>query len=97
MIRYRLRQIEALLSRLSAAVRGQPAVRPRRLRSAADVLEVLEEQVEILRAEATIGSVERARTIARLAGIARQTIETSDLAVRLEMLESVLEQRGKRP
>jgi hypothetical protein len=97
MIRYRLRQIEALLSRLSAAVRGQPRVRPGQLKSAADVLAVLEEQVEILRAETTIGSVERARTIAYLTSIARQAIETSDLALRLEMLEAVLEQRSKKP
>ena len=96
MIRYRLRQLEALLSRLSAAARGRPAVQPRQLQSAADVLDVLEEQVEALRAETGIGAVEKARAIAYLVSVARRAIETSELAARLEMLEAVLKQRSKK-
>ncbi len=96
MIRYRLRQLEALLSRLSAAARGRPAVPPRRLQTAKDVIDVLEEQVELLRTETGIGAVERARAIAYLAGQARQAIEAGELAARLEALEAVLKRRDEK-
>jgi hypothetical protein len=94
-IRYRLRQLEGLLSRLSAAATGRTTTRPRRLQTAKDVIDVLEEQMEALRSDVGIGAVEKARAIAYLAGAARKAIETGTLAARLEMLETVLNKRSK--
>src|SRR5262245_13001189 len=70
-----------------------------RLQTAADVLALLEEQVEAVRAEQEAGALEKARTIGYLAGIALKAIEAGNLAARIEMLEAVLKQRngdGKR-
>jgi hypothetical protein len=71
-----------------------PVPLPFRLKTAADVLTLLEEQVEAVRAEAEAGTLERARTIGYLAGIALKAIDTGNLAARVEMLESVLKQRN---
>src|SRR5262249_30684576 len=70
-----------------------------RLQTAADVLTVLEEQVQAVRAEQEAGTLEKARTIGYLAGISLKAIEAGNLAARIEMLEAVLKQRngdGKR-
>ena len=66
---------------------------PFRLKTAADVLALLEEQVGAVRADETLTTVERARTIGYLAGISLKAIETGDLAARLESVESVLKGR----
>jgi hypothetical protein len=76
------------LARRSSPTSRQP------LRSAADVVRLLEEQVETLRVDATITPLEQARAIGYLAGVARKAIETGNLAARLEMLERVLKQRS---
>jgi hypothetical protein len=65
-----------------------------RLKTAADVLQLLEEQVEAVRAEASAGALEKARAIGYLAGIAMRAIEAGNLAARIEMLEAVLKQRN---
>jgi hypothetical protein len=57
------------------------------------LIDLLEEQVEAIRAAPGYGTLEKARTIARLAGVARQTIESGVLAERLQALESVLKRR----
>lgn len=90
MIESRLRRMEALLSRLAAAVRGRTAPPPRPLQTAHDVLALLHEQIEALRAATWLGPVEKARAVGYLASLARQAIETHDLAVRLEKLEAAL-------
>ena len=90
MIESRLRRMEALLSRLAAVVRGRTAPPPRRLQTAQDVIDLLHEQVEALRAATWVGPVEKARAVGYLASLARQAIETHDLAVRLEKLEAAL-------
>jgi hypothetical protein len=56
----------------------------------------MEDHVAALRAETTLGSVERARAIAYLAGIARKAMEANTLAARVEILEQVLEQRKEK-
>jgi hypothetical protein len=91
MWRQRLRRLEALLDTLARAVRRQPPA-PRRLQTAQDVIDVLEEQVEVLRAAAGLRPVERSRAIGYLAGAARQAIETGSLAARLDALERILRQ-----
>jgi hypothetical protein len=81
-----LRDVHRLVDRAPA--------KPRRLQSAKDGVDLLEEQVETLRAEQGTDAVARARAIGYLAGIARVAIETGTLAARLEMLESVLAYRS---
>jgi hypothetical protein len=71
-----------------------PIPLPFRLKTAADVLHLLEEQVEAVRAETSAGALEKARTIGYLAGIALRAIEAGNLAARIEMLEAVLKQRN---
>jgi hypothetical protein len=76
-----------------------PVPLPFRLQTAADVMDLLEEQVEAVRGEQEAKTLEKARTIGYLAGIALKAIEAGNLAARLEALEAVLKQRngdGKR-
>jgi hypothetical protein len=67
------------------------------LQKAQDVIDLLEEQVEAVRAETTAGTVEKARVIGYLAGIARRAIETGSLEARLEALEAIQQQRSCKP
>ncbi|MCI0704594.1 MAG: hypothetical protein L0241_26355 [Planctomycetia bacterium] len=64
-----------------------------RLQTAQDVIDLLEEQVTLVRAETEAGTLEKARTIGFLAGIALKAIEAGNLAARIEMLERVLKSR----
>jgi len=89
MRKQRIRHLEILVERLDTAEK----LPPRRLQTAQDVIDLLEEQVEALRAEPWAGVVQKARAIGYLAGIARKAIETGNLAARLELLEAVLRQR----
>lgn len=90
MRKQRIRRLESLVEQLDAVHKPQP----RRLQTAQDVIELIHEQVEALRAERWAGAVQKARAIGYLAGIARKAIETGNLAARLEILEAVLRQRG---
>ena len=63
-------------------------------RAAQDVIDLLSDQIEAVRLEDTAGTLERARTIGFLAGIALKAIEAGNLAARLEALESVLKARN---
>ena len=65
-----------------------------RLKTAADVLQLLEEQVEAVRGDRQAGTLEKARTVGFLAGVALRAIEAGNLAARIEMLEAVLKQRN---
>ena len=95
MIQQRLRRLEDLIERLAAVLRGQPALPPRRLQTAQDVIDLLQEQVEAVRGATDAGAVEKACVIGRLAAIARQAIETGNLAVRLEALEAAQKERSQ--
>jgi hypothetical protein len=64
-----------------------------RLQTAQDVIDLLEEQVQAVRAEKEAGTLEKARTIGYLAGVALKAIEAGNLAARVEMIESVLKNR----
>ena len=66
---------------------------PFRLKTAADVLSLLEEQVGAVRADESLSTVERARTIGYLAGVSLKAIEAGDLAARLEGVEATLKGR----
>ena len=66
---------------------------PFRLKTAADVLALLEVQVGAVRSDEILATVERARTSGYLAGVSLKAIETGDLAARLESVEAVLKAR----
>jgi len=71
-----------------------PVPLPFRLKTAADVLSLLEEQVTAVRADSEAGALEKARAVGYLAGVALKAIEAGNLAARIEMLEGVLKQRN---
>lgn len=74
---------------------GQAAIPlPFRLKTAADVLALLEEQVGAVRGDSALTTVERARTVGYLAGVALRAIEAGDLAARVEAVEAIL--KGQR-
>ena len=54
-----------------------------RAKTAADVLALLNEQLDTLRQDASLGSVERAKAVGYLAGISLRAIEAGDVAARL--------------
>jgi hypothetical protein len=94
-LRTRLGQI-----RHTAACR--PDLLPRRaeqvappLRSAADVLGLLEQLVTAVRDDPWAGAAEMARAAGYLASVALKAIEFDTLASRVEMLEMVLKQRPR--
>ena len=89
MRKQRIRRLETLVEQLDTAEKPPP----RRLQTAQDVIDLLQEQVEALRAHRWAGAVQKARAIGYLAGLARKAIETGNLAARLAMLEVVLRQR----
>jgi hypothetical protein len=64
-----------------------------RLRTARDVLELLERQVDAVQNDSELGTVERARTVGFLAGVSLRAIEAGDLSARLEALELTLRKR----
>jgi hypothetical protein len=66
-----------------------------RLQTAQDVIDLLQEQVSLVRAEADVGALEKARTIGFLAGVALRAIEAGNLTARLEALERALKQRER--
>ena len=66
-----------------------------RAQTAADVLALLNEQLDTLRQDASLGSVERAKGVGSLAGIALRAIDAGDVAARLEALEAILKSRPK--
>ena len=66
---------------------------PFRLKTAADVLALLEEQVAAVRDDPEAGTLEKARCVGYLAAISLKAIEAGDLAARLEAVEAVLKAR----
>ena len=72
------------------------ALPPVRLRTAADVLAVLGQQIDAVRNDGRAGPLEKARLVGYLAGIGLKAIETGNLEARVEMLEAVLKQRREK-
>jgi hypothetical protein len=66
-----------------------------RLQTAQDVIDLLQEQVSLVREEKDAGILEKARTIGFLAGVALRAIEAGNLTARLEALELALKQRER--
>jgi hypothetical protein len=91
MLRTRLRRLESLLNHCNPQASGKPP--PRQLQTVQDVIDLLEEQAEAVRAEPFAGSIEKARVLAYLAGVARRTFEAGVLAERVKILEQVLKKQ----
>ena len=71
--------------------RGTPLVSDEiRIATARDVLGVIEGQVAAVLGDGELGTAERARVGATLAGVALRAIEAADLAARVEALERAL-------
>lgn len=64
-----------------------------RMKTAQDILDLLGEQVQAVREDAEAGTLEKARCIGYLCGVALKAVETSNLASRLEAMEQVLKGR----
>ena len=68
---------------------------PIRIKTAHDVLELLGEQINLVRTDPSLGTLERARTLGTLAGVTLRAVETADLEGRLAALENVLNMRKR--
>ena len=90
MRKQRIRRLETLVEQLDTAEKPPP----RRLQTAQDVIDLLQEQVEALRAETRAAAVPKARALGYLAEMARKAIETGSLAARLDALEAGLKRGG---
>ncbi len=93
MLRDQLGRLEALVKRLVKSHGGRP-LPPRRLRTAEDVIALIEEQSEALRTATALAPVDRARALAYLANVALKAIETGTLAAQLEAMEQILKHRS---
>jgi len=84
--------------RLQAAGGGTPGGTaiplPFRLRTAQDVLSLLARHVEAVEHDEDAGTLEKARTVGYLAGIALKAVEVTDLGARLAKLEQALLRKG---
>ncbi len=68
---------------------------PFRLKTAHDVLALLEEQVGAVRAAEGATPLEKARVCGFLGSIALRAIETGDLAAQVEIIQAEMKQRRK--
>jgi hypothetical protein len=66
-----------------------------RLQTARDVLALLEEQINSVRWDPAVSTLERARCIGSLAGVALRAVEAGQLEERLAALEAVLGSRER--
>ncbi len=86
------KRVEVLESRrLVRALPGEPVP----LDHPADVLALLEEQVNEVRADPCADPAERARTLGFLSSLALRAMEARDITARLEAVERVLKLREK--
>jgi hypothetical protein len=66
-----------------------------RLKTASDVLGLLEGQVAAVLADEQVGTLERARTLGYLAGVSLKAIEAGEMAARVEAVEAALKLRPR--
>ncbi len=66
-----------------------------RLQTAADVLALVEEQIAEVRNDSDAGTLEKARCVGYLAGVALKAIDAGNVAARLEALEIALKRRKR--
>jgi hypothetical protein len=90
MLKHRLQRLENFVRRCAQEATDRPAVK---LRTHEDLIDLLREQIEAIRAEPWATTLQKARAIASLARVARQVIAGDILGARIEILETVLRQR----
>ena len=90
----RLQRLEVLVNRLAAAKRRPPPAKP--LKTIHDVIELLDEQVQAVRADPNAGTLEKARLIGYLSSIAGRIIKTGELADYLQLMEELLKERPEK-
>jgi hypothetical protein len=61
-----------------------------RLRTTQDLVDLMEQQIEAVRADPAARAIEKARCLAFLAGVSLRTLEQRDLTSRIEALEAIL-------
>lgn len=66
---------------------------PYRVQTAREILGLLEEQINAVRMDPNLETIQRARCIATLAGVALRAVESGQLEERLDALEGVLKNR----
>ena len=86
-----VRRVQTLEQRMVAmrTVMATPTV----LDSPADVLALIEEQVNAVRADPTAEPTERAKTLGMLGSLALRAMDSRDITARLEAVERVLKLR----
>ena len=82
----RIEHLEVRARRVASTV-------PVDLNQPADVLDLLTEQVNALRADASIDPAERARTVGALGGVALRAMDARDILARVEAVERLLKLR----
>src|SRR5687768_17321865 len=85
------------LERRAALTRTAPPPPPLPVNSPADLVRVLAEQVNAVRADVKAGPVERARTVGMLAAVALRAIEAGETQARLDAVERALRIRPAPP
>lgn len=73
-----------------------PLPMPFRIKTAADVLDLIGEQIGAVQTEPEADTLEKARCIGYLASVALKAIEAGNIAARIETLETILSQRERR-
>jgi hypothetical protein len=63
-----------------------------RLRTAQDLADLIEEQIDAVRRDQAARPIEKARCIGALVSVALRTLEQRDLTSRIEALEAILNQ-----
>jgi len=66
-----------------------------RLRTATDVLLLIEEQIDAVRADEEAGALEKARCVGYLAAVSLKVIEAGVVAARVDALEKALKTRSE--
>lgn len=92
MLKKRIQRIESVARR---CVSGDASHLPQatKIRTPEDLLNLLDEQIDAIRATPWAGPMQKAQAIGVLAGIARKVMDDHTTAARIEVLEAVLKQR----
>jgi hypothetical protein len=67
-----------------------------RLRTAQDLVDLVQEQIDAVRRDEVARPIERARCIVGLVSVALRTLEQRDLTSRIEALEAILSEPERR-
>jgi hypothetical protein len=66
-----------------------------RLRTAQDLVDLVQEQIDAVRRDPVARPIEKARCVGSLVGVALRTLEQRDLTSRIEALEAILSERQR--